>query len=80
MSGPCPPASGISPICVRRGWVNKWPATFRGVVIGQDQLELWARGLETFPAAIPSNYGARGVGAFSAAGQTRSGAVFRCPV
>ena len=36
---------------------KKWPATFRGVVIGRDQLELWARGVETFPAAIPSNYG-----------------------
>src|SRR5262249_60187661 len=28
-----------------------WSAAFRGEVIGRDQLELWARGLERFTAA-----------------------------
>ena len=38
---------------------KKWPATFRGEVIGGIS-GLWARGVETFPAAIPSDSGALG--------------------
>ncbi len=58
---------------------KKWPATFRGEVIGRDQLELWARGVETFPAAIPPDYGALGVEAFSAAQPQASSSGCRPP-
>jgi len=46
------PAAAIASVCSLAGQASRgWSATFTGEVIGRDQLELWARGLERFAAA-----------------------------
>ncbi|MGC1283322.1 MAG: sulfotransferase [Streptosporangiaceae bacterium] len=46
------PRTAIASLCsLAEQATAGWSGTFRGEVIGQDQLELWARGLETFSAA-----------------------------
>jgi Sulfotransferase family len=46
------PRIAIASVCSLAAQASQgWSATFRGEVIGQDQLELWARGLECFTAA-----------------------------
>jgi hypothetical protein len=46
------PRTAIGSLCSLAAQATAgWSGTFRGGVIGQDQLELWARGLETFSAA-----------------------------
>jgi Sulfotransferase family len=45
------PRIAIASVCSLAAQASAgWSATFRGEVIGQDQLELWARGLECFTA------------------------------
>jgi LPS sulfotransferase NodH len=45
------PRTAIASVCsLTAQATDGWSATFRGEVIGRDQLELWARGLETFSA------------------------------
>jgi Sulfotransferase family len=46
------PRTAIASLCSLAAQATAgWSDTFRGAVIGRDQLELWARGLETFTAA-----------------------------
>jgi hypothetical protein len=46
------PATVIASMCsLAAHATDGWSGTFRGKVIGDDQLELWARGLEAFAAA-----------------------------
>ncbi len=46
------PATAIASVCSLASQASRgWSATFTGEVIGRDQLELWARGLELFTAA-----------------------------
>jgi hypothetical protein len=46
------PATAIASACSLAAQASQgWSATFAGEVIGRDQLELWARGLELFTAA-----------------------------
>ena len=46
------PRTAIASLCsLAEQATAGWSGTFCGEVIGQDQLELWARGLETFSAA-----------------------------
>lgn len=46
------PRTAIASVCSLAAQASQgWSTTFRGEVIGRDQLELWARGLETFTAA-----------------------------
>jgi Sulfotransferase family len=46
------PRTAVASLCSLAAHATEgWSDTFRGAVIGQDQLELWARGLETFTAA-----------------------------
>jgi hypothetical protein len=43
------PRTAIASVCSLAAQATAgWSGTFRGAVIGQDQLELWARGLEAF--------------------------------
>jgi Sulfotransferase family len=45
------PRTAIASLCSLAAQATAgWSDTFRGEVIGRDQLELWARGLETFSA------------------------------
>jgi hypothetical protein len=45
------PRTAIASVCSLTAQATEgWSGTFRGEVIGQDQLELWARGLESFTA------------------------------
>jgi Sulfotransferase family len=45
------PRIAIASVCSLAAQASQgWSATFRGEVIGRDQLELWARGLECFTA------------------------------
>ena len=47
-----PPRAAIASVCsLAAQATGGWSTTFRGEVIGQDQLELWARGLDEFTAA-----------------------------
>jgi len=46
------PRTAIASVCSLAAQASAgWSATFRGEVVGRDQLELWARGLELFTAA-----------------------------
>lgn len=46
------PQTAIASVCSLNAEATKgWSTTFRGDVVGRDQLELWARGLEEFVAA-----------------------------
>ncbi len=46
------PRTAIASVCSLNQQASEgWSDTFRGDVIGRDQLELWARGLELFTAA-----------------------------
>jgi hypothetical protein len=46
------PRTSIASVCsLAAASTEGWSETFRGAVIGRDQLELWARGLEQFTAA-----------------------------
>jgi hypothetical protein len=46
------PRTAIASVCSLAAQASQgWSTTFRGEVIGRGQLELWARGLETFTAA-----------------------------
>jgi Sulfotransferase family len=46
------PRTAIASVCsLAAQATDGWSGTFRGAVIGADQLELWARGLEAFTAA-----------------------------
>ena len=46
------PRTAIASVCsLAAHATDGWSGTFRGAVVGADQLELWARGLETFTAA-----------------------------
>jgi hypothetical protein len=46
------PRTAIASVCSLAAQASEgWSAAFRGEVIGRDQLELWARGLECFTAA-----------------------------
>jgi sulfotransferase family protein len=46
------PAAAIASVCSLAAQASAgWSATFTGAVIGRDQLELWAAGLERFTAA-----------------------------
>lgn len=46
------PRTAIASVCsLAAQATDGWSDTFRGEVIGRDQLELWARGLESFTAA-----------------------------
>ena len=47
-----PPRAAIASVCsLAAQATGGWSTTFRGEVIGRDQLELWARGLDEFTAA-----------------------------
>jgi Sulfotransferase family len=46
------PRTAIASVCSLAAQASAgWSSTFRGEVLGRDQLELWARGLERFTAA-----------------------------
>jgi hypothetical protein len=46
------PRAAIASVCsLAAQATDGWSATFHGVTLGQDQLELWARGLDDFTAA-----------------------------
>lgn len=46
------PRTAIASVCSLNAEASRgWSTTFRGEVVGRDQLELWARGLEEFVAA-----------------------------
>jgi hypothetical protein len=46
------PRTAIASVCSLAAQASAgWSVTFRGEVVGRDQLELWARGLELFTAA-----------------------------
>ncbi|HTW04228.1 MAG TPA: sulfotransferase [Streptosporangiaceae bacterium] len=46
------PAAAVASVCSLAGQASRgWSTVFTGEVIGRDQLELWARGLELFTAA-----------------------------
>jgi len=46
------PATAIASVCSLAAQATRgWSTAFAGAVIGRDQLELWARGLELFTAA-----------------------------
>ncbi|HEX5290062.1 MAG TPA: sulfotransferase [Streptosporangiaceae bacterium] len=46
------PRTAIASVCSLAAQASAgWSTTFRGEVVGRDQLELWARGLELFTAA-----------------------------
>jgi hypothetical protein len=46
------PRTAIASVCSLAGHATDgWSGTFRGPVLGQDQLDLWARGLDCFTAA-----------------------------
>jgi len=46
------PVTAIASVCSLAAQASQgWSTTFAGAVIGRDQLELWARGLERFTAA-----------------------------
>jgi hypothetical protein len=47
-----PPRTAIASVCsLAAQATGGWSTTFQGAVIGQDQLETWARGLDDFTAA-----------------------------
>ncbi|SHN47117.1 sulfotransferase family protein [Cryptosporangium aurantiacum] len=46
-----PPRTGMASMCsLAQAATEGWSTVFRGEVVGQDQLELWARGLDRFRA------------------------------